>query len=281
MPPKGYRAALNADRRQREEMLRQPDSWFAITGLYWLTEGENTIGSDPQSAIVLPARADAYVGSFLYDGKTVRLKGAPSISLTVNGKPLRRTRQIKADMSGAPDEVALSDIRLSVIEREARMGVRVYDAENPALKQFRGLRWYPITPRYRIEARFIPYESPKRLPIYTVIGDLTESLSPGYIEFELDGHTCQLHPESEAPEVYLFFNFRDATNGDTTYGAGRFLRTEGVKGNRVVLDFNEATTPPCAYTPFATCPIAPPQNQLPVRIEAGEQDYPHVGNSHG
>jgi len=132
---------------------------------------------------------------------------------------------------------------------------------------------------FRISATFEPYPEPREVAIPTVIGEPSMMLAPGLLEFVINGETVSLEPYITSPgERTLFIVFRDSTSGDTTYGAGRFLNAEIVEGsNEVVLDFNLATNPPCAFTPFATCPLPTPENTLFVAINAGEQ---YSGLSH-
>ena len=99
---------------------------------------------------------------------------------------------------------------------------------------------------------------------------------PGYAVFKLRGHEFTLHPILEEPGAKeLFYIFRDETSGKETYPAGRFFYSDMPKGGKVILDFNKAYNPPCAFTPYATCPLPPPENRLAVRIEAGEKRYGH------
>jgi uncharacterized protein (DUF1684 family) len=100
--------------------------------------------------------------------------------------------------------------------------------------------------------------------------------APGYVRFSLHGQELTLEPMLESlDDDQYFFIFRDGTSGKETYGAGRYLYTDVAQNGRVILDFNKAYNPPCAFTAFATCPLPPPQNRLPVRIEAGEKAYAH------
>ncbi len=158
--------------------------------------------------------------------------------------------------------------------------MRIYDKNHPQLKQFVVLRWFPIQPDYCIEADFIPFEQPKIMSIVNVLGDTLEMESPGYTEFQLQGQVCRLHAVPVEESDRLWFLFQDATSSDATYPGGRFLTSDAPEDNKVTLDFNKAHNPPCAYTDFATCPLPPPVNRLPVRVSAGESRYPRPV-SHG
>ena len=166
----------------------------------------------------------------------------------------------------------LGRLSLHVIERGGRLGIRLKDRESPLRKAFTGLSWFPIDERYRVVARFVPYDPPKALKVPNVLGNVTPMPSPGRAEFTIDGKAVQLDGVLEEPDATeLFFIFRDQTSGHETYGAGRFLYADLPKDGKLVLDFNKAYNPPCAFTPYATCPLPPPQNRLPVRIEAGRR----------
>jgi len=158
-----------------------------------------------------------------------------------------------------------------VIERGGRYGIRLKDRESALLKEFGGLRWFPVREDYRVEARFVPHASPMKIAVPNILGQVEELPSPGYAAFTIGGREVRLDPVLEEPgATELFFIFRDQTTGKQTYPAGRFLYAPMPKDGRVTLDFNKAYSPPCAFTPYATCPLPPKQNRLSVRIEAGE-----------
>jgi uncharacterized protein (DUF1684 family) len=168
---------------------------------------------------------------------------------------------------------------LHVIERGGRLAVRVRDTASPARTRFDGIEAYPVDARWRVAARFEPYEPARTVEVPTVLGTAEPMTCPGRLVFELDGRTFTLDAMSEADDADLFLIFADATNRDATYGGGRFLYAArpGADGT-VVVDFNKAYNPPCAFTPYATCPLPPPQNSLELRVEAGEKRW---GDGHG
>jgi uncharacterized protein (DUF1684 family) len=172
---------------------------------------------------------------------------------------------------GGPDHVRLGALTFIAIKRGERYGIRLYDNNSLQRQVFQGLAWYTIAPAYRIAASFVPYEPAKCITYGNILGDLVEEESPGYVKFAWHGIDCQLDALPRGDK--FFFNFRDATNGDTTYGAGRFLYTDRPKDGIVIVDFNQATNPYCAYTEHAVCPLPPAQNRLAVRIEAGERQF--------
>jgi uncharacterized protein (DUF1684 family) len=266
-----YESIIQAERQRREAMLLGDQSWFTLAGLFWLHEGENRFGKAPHNDIVLPGETTPDVaGSFFLHQGVTTLQVAPGVLIEHEGQPVSALT-LKPDSSGAPDRITLDDLTMLVLQRGARYAIRLYDRAHKACQEFRGLAWYPINPHYRIEAQFTSYDPPRPLLITDVLGDTYPVPSPGFVRFTWQGQPCQL--EAEPRGERLFFNFADPTNRDTTYPAGRFLYTEAPQNGVVVLDFNLATNPFCAYTPYATCPLPPRQNHLPVPIEAGEQRY--------
>ena len=268
-----YRAQIEKWRQQHEENLKAEDGWLTVSGLFWLKDGESTIGTGPGNNFVLPpGSAPEKVGTFnFHDGKTV-FQAAPGVAVTVNGKPAA-TASLTADSAGPPGVLGIGGLSMFVIQRGNRFGVRLKDKDSQARRKFTGLHWFPIAEEYRVTAKFVPYTPPKKIAVPNILGDVEQEDSPGYVEFTLKGQQCRLDPVS-AGDV-LFFIFRDQTAGKETYPSGRFLYANLPQNGEVILDFNEAVNPPCAFTPYATCPLPPAQNHLPVRIEAGELRYGH------
>jgi uncharacterized protein (DUF1684 family) len=271
-----YRAGIEQWRQQREARLKAEDGWLAVAGLFWLDEGENRFGSGPDNAIVLPAgAAPTLAGTFeLRQGK-VGVRVEPGVTLTAAGQPVT-AMALRSDDPGPPDVLRLGRLTLQVIARSGKYGIRMKDPESEARRTFAGLQWFSIRDELRLEARFVPWPAPRTIAIPNVLGQVNDLPSPGYAEFTLAGQRLRLEPVIEEPGAEeLFFIFRDQTAGKETYPAGRFLYAPVPKDGKVVLDFNKAYSPPCAFTAFATCPLPPPQNRLPVRIEAGEKN-PHA-----
>ncbi|MGD0666212.1 MAG: DUF1684 domain-containing protein [Bryobacteraceae bacterium] len=245
-------------RLERASALQAEGGWLSVAGLFWLHDGANSFGKDPASDIVLPD-GPAHAGFF-------ELR-AGAVTVTMEGEKTRR--ELQPDSS---DAVKAGRLSLFLIQRGDRLGIRLKDPENPARKQFRGLDYFPVSEAYRVTARWVA--SPRQIPILNVLGQTEPSQCPGYAEFRIGAKQLRLYPILEAPDAQeLFYIFRDQTSGRETYGGGRFLYSALPKEGRVVLDFNKAVNPPCAFTPYATCPLPPPDNRLPVRIEAGEKKY--------
>jgi len=265
-----YRTSVEAWRSQYEERLKAPQGWLSVAGLFWLHEGDNRAGSDAQDDIVLPGSAPRYAATVSFHGGKVHIRPAPGVPLTVNGKP-SAGQDLQADVSQHPDTVAIGNLSLAVIQRGPRTGVRLRDPDSAARRQFSGLHWFPIDPQYRIHARWHSYQPAHKMAITNVLGMTEDETTPGYAEFELGGKTWRLEPTVE--DDTLFFTFRDLTAGKETYHSGRFLNTEMPRNGEVIIDFNQAHNPPCAFTSFATCPLPPRQNIIGAAIQAGEKKY--------
>ncbi len=271
----GYRSDVERWRTQREDRLKADGGWLTVTGLFWLKDGVNSFGSAPANDIVLPAGVPGRAGVFeLRQGKvTVRLQ--PSVTAAVGGEPFV-SREMKTDRDGSPDVLTIARVSMHVIQRGQRFGVRLKDMDAAARRQFTGLSWFPVDESYRVTARFVPYAPPRPLSVPNILGEIEEMRSPGYALFTLEGKEVRLEPVLESPGAQeLFFIFRDTTAGKETYPAGRFLYSSLPRDGSVVLDFNKAYNPPCAFTRFATCPLPPRSNKLDIRIAAGEKDYGH------
>ncbi len=265
-----FEQETHAWQRDREERLRAPYNWLSLAGLFWLKQGENSLGSDPASDVVLPGPwCPAVTGTLTFDGETVALKVADGVSATWNGDgSLENSVSLKSDSDGPADRVEIGPISFTVIVRGGRFAIRVCNNEATTRTAFKGNRWYPASLAYRVVACFHEYEPGRVLNIINVLGEQSEVPCPGSLHFEIDGVACSLDVQLAGDE--LFINFKDLTCGDTSYPPGRFLYTPLPVNGETVLDFNQAYTPPCGFTPHATCPLPPLQNHLKVRIPAGE-----------
>jgi uncharacterized protein (DUF1684 family) len=258
---------------QRITRLKQPDGWLSLVGLFWLQEGENTFGADASNDIRFPKyKADDFMGSFFRDGKQVSIKINDDVEVTSAGEPVYEM-ELQADVSGEPTLLEHNSLRWYIIIRGERVGVRLKDVQSETVKNFAGIPTFPIDEKWKIKARLQQYDPPITIKIPDVLGDVSESPCPGALVFEYDGTQYRLHPSGTMDSPSYFLIFSDASSGDETYGAGRFLSIPHVDENgETVIDFNKAVNPPCAFTPYATCPLPPRGNHLPFKVLAGEKD---------
>jgi len=277
-----WKSDLLAWRTQQAKDLQAPNGWLTLIGLEWLKSGDNSFGSAPGNALVVHAPTAAYLGIVKLDGNAIQLsppRGGYPKEVLVDGKPPADLQVLVSDTPGPPSKITTGSVTITVIHRGDRYALRIKDAKSPARVKFHGLKWYPPSEAYRVQAKWTPYNPPHQVPVPTILGTEIMSEVPGVAEFTLDGKTWRLEPIVEnAGDKDLFFIFRDSTSTSETYGAGRFLYTplpdHGLsQPGEVTLDFNRAENPPCAYTPYATCPLPLPQNRLQVAIPAGQQRY--------
>jgi uncharacterized protein (DUF1684 family) len=261
--PSSFEREVDRWRTQRRARLTDENGWLTLVGLFWLREGVNDVA--------LPAKPPIDSRFILKNG---RVSIEPNERLGIkSAMPLRDDTD-----RGGPNVIRAGALSFQVIRRGDlhgdRFGIRVRDSASEALNHFKGLEYFPANPAFRVEAQFEPYRPPKKIPITNVLGMTSDEVSPGALVFDLAGKSYRIDPIVEQGEKDLFIIFKDATSGKETYGAARYLYAHppDAKGKTVV-DFNKAYNPPCAFTPFATCPLPPPQNLLPIRIEAGELKY--------
>ena len=254
-----------------EEIKDLKSNWLVLAGLFWLKPGANAFGAASSNAIVLPAgTAPAKAGIFELTGDEVTLKMEPGVAASIDNEPVL-TAKLQPDTSGKPTVVALGRLRMHAIKRGERVGIRLKDLQNPALRNFTSLQFFPIDTLYRVTATWVPSDGKRTVDVPNVLGDVSHETVPGEVRFTLNGQKLTLTALGGDAAKGLFFVFRDTTSKTDTYPAGRFLDTDPVQDGEVILDFNKAYNPPCAVTPYATCPIAPKENRLAVAIPAGEK----------
>lgn len=260
-----WRKALDESRRK---------NWLTLVGLFWLREGENRVGGDQKDEVPLPTdKAPAQVGTIDFHAGKAVFKALPSARVTSGDKPVG-TIELQPDTTEKPTVLQIGDLRMHMIQREQKFGMRVKDVHSANLATYNGADFYPPSDNYEVEARFIPYDKPRKVAIPTVLGQNATMDSPGEVEFTLGGQKIRMQAVTEgSPELMLII--KDKTSGHGTYPAGRFIDTEAPKDGKVLIDFNRAYNPPCAFTPYATCPLPPKQNWLPVAVEAGEKYSGH------
>jgi len=271
-----YTEEVEQWKAKRLASLKDEDGWLSLVGLHWLKDGENKIGSDPSNEVPLPeGRAPRVAGSLFLNDGAVKLEARPGSGITSEGKPVT-SLDLQLDTGGKPTVLKLGTLTFHVIKRGDRLGVRVKDSASPERANFRGLEYFPADERWRVEARFEPYNPPKAIPIANVLDMVEDTPSPGALVFDVDGKTYRLDALTEEGEEQFFVIFADQTSGRESYGAGRYLYAGPPDSQgRLLVDFNKAYSPPCAFTNYATCPLPPEQNKLPLRVEAGEKFAGH------
>ena len=262
--------SVNAWRAKHETDYRR--DWVTIAGLHFLEPGEHAVGSSKTNEIVLPEGVPASVGKVVVADGWVRYEPAAGVKPTLNGSPLTGTAVLKEPGRDAENEVQINDVTFAVHESGKRLSLRVWDPDGKQVSEFAGFTWFPIDPNYRVVARFIPDEKPKKVAIENTYKDIAVVLTEGVVEFDLNGEKVRLRPFTTRPKRF-YFVFRDGSSGHETYATARFLYSDLRDDGTTVLDFNQAYNPPCAFNKYTTCPLPLSENRLAVRILAGEKDY--------
>jgi uncharacterized protein (DUF1684 family) len=266
-----YAAEISAARAERQQHLTAPDGWLTLIGLHFLRPGANPVGSAPTNAIII-SKAPPQLGTLtLAEDGRVTITLNPAAGARIDG---RERLSARLDAPGAePPRVTWGSLTLFVIERGGRPAVRVKDREADTRVHFRGLDYFPIDPSWRIEATWVPFEPAREVKFQNILGQESTALVPGKAVFTRDSQTFELLPLVESPDEPLLFVISDQTSGNETYAAARFVSAEPPRDGRLLLDFNLAVNPPCAFSPFATCPLPPKENRLPIAVRAGEKKY--------
>jgi len=265
-------------RTERLERLKAADGWLSLVGLHWLKDGDNSVGSAKGSDVLI-ANASPKLGTATLAGGEVTFTLEPGEFAVIGTSDRTKKAVLRDDRSERPTRVAFGTTSFYVIDRDGKKGLRVKDSEAPTRKNFLGLDYFEIAEKWRVEAKWEAFDPPKTLEVPTVLGTVEKYKVPGKAVFERGGKTYEVQPVLETADAkQLFLIFADKTTGKETYGAGRFLYADMPANGKIVLDFNKAYNPPCAFTPYATCPLAPPENRLNVRIDAGEKKY--KGSAH-
>ncbi len=271
-PADNHKQAIEAWRASRHERLERPSGWLTLVGLEWLKDGESRVGSADNNDIQLSGGPALWGSVFLQDDH-LRFVSADTENVSINGESLKEAELI-ADVEGKPTLIAAGTLNFHVIFRGSSYGLRIKDSQAVALQQFKGVDNYPVQQGWYIDGRFIRADEGATIEITNVLGQVSDSPVFGTFEFERDGKTHSVLGLGEAESDSLWFIFADRTSGHGTYGAGRFLYSDGMPENgRLRVDFNKAYNPPCAFNPYSTCPLPPQRNRLDLMVTAGEKDF--------
>jgi uncharacterized protein len=269
-----FEQEIAAWRAERVAKLTKPDGWLTLIGLHFLQTGPNRVGTAKNNDVVL-SHGPAHLGVVtVAAGGKVSLDAAPDADVRIDGQ-LARHGDLKWDVPSKPSVITTGTVTLIVIDRAGKKALRVKDSEAAARTRFAGLEYFLLDPAWRIEARWQPFEKLRMMPVVNILGQTEPTLVAGKAVFERDDHKVELLAIDEGLDVPLFFVISDLTSGKETYGGGRhlYVARPGVGAGRIMLDFNRAENPPCAFTPFSTCPVPPKENRLPFALRVGEKTY--------
>lgn len=276
--PVAYQKEITDWQTWRLDRAAGPDGWATLVGLYWFKEGANRFGSAPDNDLVLEGKAlPAHTGSFTLAQGMISFTAAPGAAVQNGGKPVT-TLALATDAEDNTTVLTHGSVTFYAIDRDDHYGLRVKDTAADARVHFKGLQYFQTDTQWRFEARFEPYAPMRKVTIINILGMEESFDSPGALVFEKDGKEYRLDAVLEDGETDYFVMFADQTSGRETYGAGRFMYVKPPKDGKTVLDFNKSYNPPCAFSPYATCPLPPPQNRLPIAVTAGELKYAGAGH---
>ena len=261
-------AAWRADRHER---LKGPHGYLTQVGLEWLKDGENSVGSAAGNEIRLTG-GPAYWGSVFLQDDRLHFTNFDSDRVRINGESLTQARLVP-DTEGEPTFVTAGTLTFHVILRGS-YALRIKDSEAEARLNFKGVDNYPVDESWQINGRFFQADKGASIEIVNVLGQVSDSPVLGTFEFDMDGKTHSLLGLEDKETEDVWFIFADRTSGHGTYGAGRFLHSDAMPENgRLTVDFNKAYNPPCAFSPYSTCPLPPQRNRMDLLVTAGEKDF--------
>lgn len=270
-----YSKEIEKWRQEREANLKKETGWLTVAGLSWLKEGTNTVGAGEKFDVRLTENfKQGKFGEIEFKDGVATLKVEKGVEAQTDGKNISAPVDLVSDEKGKPREIRTGTQTFFLIKREERFGIRLKDSESEARRNFKGLHWFPIDDTYKVAARLEAFPEPKEVMVPNVLGGKFKMKSPGVLKFSLKGKEYKLQPVDEGDGT-LFMIFRDQSSENETYKSGRFLYADKPVNGEAVVDFNKAENPPCAFTPYATCPLPPPGNSLDVEIKAGEKRYDH------
>ena len=268
-----YVKEINEWDQKRTNRLKADDGWLNLVGRFWLEKGESTFGSSKDNDIVVESsKLPEYIGTFLFKDSSVTFKAKVGVEVLHNGKPVKEIVLID-DQKKDITVLQIGSIKFNLIIRDTLYGIRFRDLNSDLVKNFKGVKRFPIDESWKITAKFEVYNPIKEIDVPNVLGQISKEKCPGAVVFERDGKTYRIDAVDEGEEK-LFLIIADQTSGEETYGGGRFIYVNKPDSTgTILLDFNKAYNPPCVFTKYATCPLPPLQNYLKLKIEAGEKVY--------
>jgi len=268
-----YEDEMQRWRNDRIRSLTAPEGWLSLVGLYWLSEGSHTVGASKNMDIVLQAPAPGMLGRFTVNGDMVHFEAGGEAYVKSNGERFVEG-QVLSDQSSNLTKLEFRSLVFYIIERQGRIGLRVKNTLSDKRYQLENIPHFPLDTDYRVYAKLKTTDKSRQVTVEDITGGTQEYLVEAMLEFGLNGKACSL-AAFDGGKDYYFVIFKDQTNGESSYGGGRYIYVprQLADNGMLILDFNQSINPPCAFTDFATCPIPPQENYLDIEIEAGEK-YP-------
>ncbi len=262
-----YMSYLDSARQERVARLTGPQGWLSVIGLHWLEEGVNTIGATADNSIIFPRTQTETIGAYQLQGDDIFFGKVEGVE--VNGEHGEYLGgPVVVDYP--PTVVNHESLYWYVLQRGERYAIRLKDTLSENRMNFEGISYFPADHNYKVKATVRTTTMSDSVSITNVLGITSTVPIAAQLEFMLQGKHYSLIALDEGTDEF-FVIFGDLTNGDSSYGGGRFIYPKKAdNGEQTTLDFNLAINPPCAFTDFATCPLPPSKNKMDLRIESGE-----------
>ena len=269
-----YAKEVNDWHQVRIDNLLGPEDWLKLAGLYELEEGQYSFGSDSTNDLVFPPKAAPSIGTIIKEDTTVTVQVDDEVVIRHEQDTVSKVTMIPGNARSGT-VLKHGSLIWYLLDRRGDYYIRLVDEQHPNLASFDGIERFPIDSKWKIKAEFKPFESPKPITVPDVLNEGMPDTLYGMLEFAIDGEEYSLaplnHPEKDDK---FFIIFGDKTNGESTYGGGRYIYIPTPNENNITyIDFNKAYNPPCVFTDFATCPLPPSQNKLDIAIPAGEKMF--------
>lgn len=276
-PSPEYVKEVNDWHEGRIDNLEGPEDWLKLAGLYRIEEGTHTFGADSTNDFIFPPKAAADIGTISRNDTTIIMEINDDVTVTQDQDSISEVSMIPSKYPSGT-RLAHRSFRFFLVETHTRYYLRLVDDEHPNIAAFNGIERFPIKPKWKVKAQFRPFDEPKPITLPDVVNEGIPDTVYGRLEFTIDGEEFSLAPlHNPAEDDKLFIIFGDETNGDSTYGGGKYLYIPMPDENgETYLDFNKSYNPPCVFTEFATCALPPPQNRLSIEIPAGEKMYDNI-----
>lgn len=269
-----YAKEVNDWHQDRIDNLLGPEDWLKLAGLFKLEEGQHSFGSDSTNDLVLPPKAAPTIGTVTKEDTTVTVQIKNGVVVTHNQDTVSEATMIPGN---ARSGTVLKHRSLVwyLLDRRGDYYIRLVDEQHPNLAAFDGIERFPIDQKWKIKAEFKPFNKPKPITVPDVLNEGMQDTLYGMLEFSIEGEEYRLaplnHPEKDDK---FFIIFGDQTNGESTYGGGRYIYIPTPNEDNITyIDFNKSYNPPCVFTEYATCPLPPAQNKLNIAIPAGEKMF--------
>ena len=269
-----YAEEVNEWHQLRIDNLLGPEDWLKLAGLYKLEEGTQSFGSDSTNDLVFPPKAPPSIGTITKEDTAITVQIDDDVLVTHDQDTVSKVTMIPGNARSGT-VLKQGSLIWYLLDRRGDYYIRLIDEQHPNLASFDGIERFPIDQKWKVKAEFKPFDDPKPITVPDVLNEGMSDTLYGMLEFSIEGEEYSLaplnHPEKDDK---FFIIFGDKTNGESTYGGGRYIYIPTPdENNTTYIDFNKSYNPPCVFTNFATCPLPPSQNRLPIAIPAGEKMF--------